>query len=115
MTCLTAPRGRSTTGRPCALRFCAATGNNTVVTIVMTAAVIAKLDLIGKISLGQAGQTSGAVPNVVEMNVVQIEDAEQHVRVPLHVIGEDNVPVPFEFTVNSADKFDRYFFMRVPM
>jgi hypothetical protein len=84
----------------------------------MTAAVIApfaNLDLIGKISLGQAGQTSGAVPDVVEMNVVQIEDAEQHIRVPLHVIGENNMPVPFEFTVDSTDKFDRYFFMRVPM
>src|SRR5215471_3146899 len=97
MTCLTAPRGRSTIGRPCALRFCAATGN-TAVTTVMTAAVIAafaNLDLIGRVSSGQAGQTSGAVPDVVEMNVVQIEDAEQHIRVPLHVIGENNMPVPF--------------------
>src|SRR6266850_2540728 len=52
---------------------------------------------------------------MVQVNVVHIEDAQQHVRVSLRVVREHNVTVPLEFTVYATNKLDRYFLMRVPM
>jgi hypothetical protein len=49
------------------------------------------------------------------MNVVQIEDTQQHIRVPLHVIREHNVTIPLEVTIDSANKLDGYLFMGVAM
>src|SRR4029453_6707588 len=68
-----------------------------------------------EISSDEPRQTSSAVPDMIQMNVIKVEDAQQHIRVPLHVIGEHDVTVPLEFAVDSTDKLDGYFLVRVPV
>ena len=50
---------------------------------------------------------------MIQMNVKKVEDAQQHIRVPLHVVREHDMTIPLEFAVDSADKLDRYFLVRV--
>ena len=52
---------------------------------------------------------------MVQVNVVHIEDAQQHVRVSLHIVREYDVTVPLELTVDSTDKLNRYLLVRVPV
>src|ERR1700691_4434417 len=44
-----------------------------------------------------------------------MQDAQQHIRVPLRVVGEYDVAIPLEFTVDPAEKNDRHLYMRMPM
>src|SRR2546427_2923641 len=52
---------------------------------------------------------------MVQVNVVEIENAQQHVRVPLRVVREHKVTVALEPAVDSAYKLDRDFLVRVPV
>ena len=49
------------------------------------------------------------------MNPIKIEKAQQHVRAPLHIVGKDNVTIPFESTIHSSDEFNRHFFVCMPV
>ena len=49
------------------------------------------------------------------MDSIEIENAQQHVRTPLHIVWEDDVAIPFESAIDFADQFDRYFLVRVAM
>src|SRR5438105_484496 len=80
----------------------------------MPSTTTASLGLIEAISR-QTRQTPGAVADAVPVNVEQIEDREQHVRVFLRVVREYQMAISFELAVDSADEFDRYLLMRVAM
>src|SRR2546426_7399496 len=113
MTCLTAPRGKSTSGRFRPLRFCAAAG------ITMTATSTATTNnifiFIGIPCLRQPRQPSCAVTDTVAVNAVEIQNRQQHVGASLRVVREHKMTVPLERAVDSTDEFNRYFLMRVPM
>ena len=49
------------------------------------------------------------------MNVKLIDNAQQHVRTPLQIVGKDDVTIPFERSVDATDELDRHFFVCVPM
>src|SRR5213594_1683428 len=117
MTCLTVPFGSCTMGRFRPLRFCAATGITDPARMTAIAnhnTALSDLCFIDK-SLGESGQTSRAVADVVQVNVVEIENAQQHVRVPLRIVREYKVTVALESAVDSADKLDRNFLVGVPV
>src|SRR5437660_6627046 len=126
MTCHTGPSGLSTFGRV-APRLCAATG---VATDAAKAAQEVKatrrarhsptfpnIDFIRKLSFiyfasSQPGKPPGAVTETIPMDAVQIENAQQHVRTSLHVVGKDDVAIPFERSVYAADELYEHFVMR---
>ena len=49
------------------------------------------------------------------MNVIEIEDAKQHVRVSLRVVREYQMAISFELAVDSTDELNRNLLVRVPM
>src|SRR5262245_43302079 len=121
MTCHTGPSGRSTFGRV-APRFCAAAGtvrNATAAAATTSRAtqtvVLQNLDFIRNISAltsSQSGQAPRAVAETVSMNVEQIQKTEEHVGTSLYVIGEDDVTIPLELSIDAADQLHRHFLMR---
>src|SRR5438874_12863357 len=107
ITCHTGPSGRSTFGRV-APRFCAAAGAamKAAKAAMRTtrAANTAALSNIRFIEISPASnksrQTPGAVTETIPVDAIQIEDAQQHVGTPLHVVGKDNVTIPFERSID---------------
>src|SRR5262245_59605555 len=60
-------------------------------------------------------KASCAVTKAVLMDAIQIQNTQEHVGTPLHVVRKDNVTIPFERSVDSADELNRHFLMRVAM
>src|SRR5262245_12963604 len=56
------------------------------------------------ISLCQARQWPGALPDKLPIDPVQMQDAEEHVRCFLCIVGKDDVAVAFKRAVDSADQ-----------
>src|SRR6185436_13210451 len=50
----------------------------------------------------------GARPDLVLIDPVQVQDAQQHVRGALGVVGEHEVTVPLERAVDAADENHRH-------
>src|SRR5262245_36739622 len=112
MICRTGPCGVSTWGRVGLLRNCAAAG-----TVPATTTTAASHDaapprpalFITSISAMIRGshdfevrQRAGAGADPVELDAVEVQDAEQHVRRALRVVGEHQVPVALERAVDAA-------------
>src|SRR5215831_6246553 len=67
------------------------------------------------IALCQARQRPGALPDKLPIDPVQMQDAEEHVRCFLRIVGKDDVAVAFKRAVDSADQDHGNFHMRVAM
>src|SRR5437773_5448432 len=59
-------------------------------------------------------QSAGARPDLVLLDPVQVQDAQQHVGGALRVVGEYQVAVPPERAVDAADENHRHLLVRVP-
>src|SRR6266508_359570 len=56
-----------------------------------------------------------ARPDLVRVDPVQVQDAQQHVRGALRVVGEHEVTVSLERAVDAADENHRYLLVRMPV
>src|SRR5262245_31123407 len=52
----------------------------------------------------QPREPSRTVTQIFPVDAVQVEDAQQHVRAPLHVVGKDDVTISLESSVDLADE-----------
>src|SRR5687768_786278 len=58
-------------------------------------------------------QPAGARPDLVHLDPVQVKHAEQHVRRPLRVVRECQMPIALEGAVDAANEDHRNLFVRV--
>src|SRR5215475_1572614 len=116
----TGPCGSWTRGRVAPL--CAATGI-AMYTAARPMAVKTSADFPGfmfmgfpmSISLRQARQRPGALSDTLPVDTEQMQNAEEHVRCLLRVVGKHHVAVAFKRAVDGADQDHRNFHMCVPM
>src|SRR5687767_13811699 len=93
----TGPSGACTTGR-CAVRCAAAGAVRAAAMAVMLSQVPSLANLLSLNDVQWAGTRTDAVP----FNSIQVQDSQQEIGCPLHIVREHDVPVPLERTVNSA-------------
>src|SRR6185436_12520633 len=109
ITCRTGPCGGFTCGRVGRAASCAATGEPSATTNAATAIHVLISHHFERL------KPAVARPDLVDVDAVQMQEAEQHVRRPLRIVGAHEMAIPFERAIDAAEENHRHLFMGGPV
>src|ERR671936_434699 len=114
ITCRAGPFGGVTCGRVGRPPICADIAAEPSTTTIAVAAMPVDRTVMTSHHF-QRLKPAGARPDLVLIDPVQVQNAQQHVRSALCVVGEHQVTVPSERAVDAADENHGHLLVRMAM